>query len=294
MYRNRLLSLSHGSRFSIAIIFIVFVSILVGALVQLMGYGWVIDGSALNMKNGITAMKVGQIVQTIAIFLLPAIVLAFLFSPTPFTYLGLSKGAMTKTFILTFLLALSISPIIGLLSDLNKLIPMPQWALETEAQAAKITQTFLSVKTIGGLMFNLFLAAILPAFAEEFLFRGLFQRIFSDWTKNDHLAIWISAALFSAIHMQFQGFIPRLFLGGMFGYLYLFSKSLWVPIFAHFVNNAVVVLAFYLYQTDVITQNPETYEGQLVSPWTIFISCLALGLVLYTIRKNEAVPLTPA
>jgi len=294
MIKGRILSLSPGSQFSIAIIFMVLFSIITVSAAKVLGYGWVVDGSAITMKDGITAMKVGQIIQTVAIFLLPALILSFIFSPAPLDYLGIAKGAKTKTFLLTFLLALSISPVIGLLSDINKMIPLPQWALDTETQAAKITALFLSVKTFNGFLFNLFVVAVLPAICEELMFRGLFQRIFTSWTKNAHVAIWISAALFSAIHFQFQGFIPRLFLGALFGYLFLFSGSLWVPIFAHFINNAMAVLAFYLYQTGAITQNPETYEGDLISPWTILISFAALGLVLYSIRQNEMNKTTPA
>lgn len=287
MSKNRFLTFSPGQQFTLAIIFMILALIMVISLAHLLGFGWVFDGTAAGIDGGIFPMKMGQIVQTVALFLLPAIVLGFVFSPTPFAYLGINKAAKGKTFLLTFLLALSISPVIGLLSDINKLIPMPQWALDTEIQAAKITSLFLSVKTVSGLLLNLFIVAVLPAVSEELLFRGLFQRIFTNWTKNAHIAIWISAALFSAIHFQFQGFIPRLFLGGLFGYLFLFSGSLWVPIFAHFVNNAMAVLFFYLYQIGAITQNPETYEGDIASPWTILISFITLGLVLYSIRQYE-------
>ena len=289
-----MLALSPGSQFSIAIILMVLLSIITASGAIALGYGWVFDGSAVNMKDGVSAMKVGQIIQTIAVFLVPAVLLSFIFSPKPFEYLGIAKGAKAKTFLLTLLLALSISPVIGLLGELNKLIPMPQWAMDTEVQVTKITVLFLSVKTLTGFLVNLFVVAALPAICEELMFRGLFQRIFTNWSKNAHVGIWISAALFSAIHFQFQGFIPRLFLGALFGYLFLFSGSLWVPIFAHFINNAMAVLAFYLYQIGTITQNPETFEGSLTSPWTILISCIALGLVLYTIRQNETKKITPA
>lgn len=287
MSKNRFLTFSPGQQFTLAIIFMVLALTAVVSMAKLLGFSWVFDGTAASMDGGIFPMKMGQIVQTVVAFLLPAAVLGFVFSPTPFAYLGINKVAKGKTFLLTFLLALSISPVIGLLSDINKLIAMPQWALDAEIQAAKITSLFLSVKTVSGLLLNLFIVAVLPAVSEELLFRGLFQRIFTNWTKNAHIAIWISAALFSAIHFQFQGFIPRLFLGGLFGYLFLFSGSLWVPIFAHFVNNAMAVLVFYLYQIGAITQNPETYEGDITSPWTILISFITLGLVLYSIRQYE-------
>lgn len=99
------------------------------------------------------------------------------------------------------------------------------------------------------------LIALVPAIGEELLFRGVFQRLFTEWFRNIHWGIWISAILFSAIHFQFFGFLPRLFLGVIFGYLLELTSSMWVPIVAHFVNNLTgVIIAFFISPDSVINQ----------------------------------------
>ena len=101
-----------------------------------------------------------------------------------------------------------------------------KWMKDAEESAAEITKAFLDVKTIPGLVFNVFMIAFLPAVGEELLFRGIIQRIFTDMTKSHHWGIWISAILFSAMHFQFYGFVPRVLLGALFGYLLVWSGSI--------------------------------------------------------------------
>ena len=96
------------------------------------------------------------------------------------------------------------------------------------------------MNSISSLLINMVMIGVIPAIGEEFLFRGALQKIFSEWTKNKHLGIWISAILFSAMHLQFYGFIPRMLLGALFGYTLLWTGSLWIPIFGHFVNNGTM------------------------------------------------------
>ena len=115
----------------------------------------------------------------------------------------------------------------------------------TELQLAKFTEQMLSVRTIGALAFNIFLIAIIPAFGEELFFRAAIQGIFRQ-KMSARIAIWSTAIIFSAIHMQFYGFFPRMFIGAFFGYLLFWSESLWFPIVAHFSNNVLAVLFYYL------------------------------------------------
>ena len=128
----------------------------------------------------------------------------------------------------------------------------------SEEQAAALTEAFLKMSTPGELIFNLFMIALIPAIGEELLFRGIVQNIFSRWLKNNHAAVWFTAILFSAMHMQFYGFIPRLMLGAMLGYLLVWSGNLWWPIIAHFVNNAAAVIFSYLFQNKFIDLDPDT------------------------------------
>ncbi|TAF81977.1 MAG: CPBP family intramembrane metalloprotease, partial [Sphingobacteriales bacterium] len=95
----------------------------------------------------------------------------------------------------------------------------------------------------------LLMIAILPAIGEELFFRGTIQNIFTALFKNPHVAVWLTAILFSAIHLQFYGFLPRMFLGALFGYLFIWGKSIWLPILGHFLNNGfAVIMAFRLQQ----------------------------------------------
>ena len=128
----------------------------------------------------------------------------------------------------TILIMFAVVPIINLLMVFNEQLHLPEglsfieeWMKESEAQAARLTEVFLVMDTPQELFYNLLIIAILPAIGEEFLFRGILQRLFHELTKNIHVTIFITAALFSAIHMQFYGFLPRMLLGVMFGYLYV-------------------------------------------------------------------------
>jgi len=154
--------------------------------------------------------------------------------------------------------------------------------------AAKVMiEKFMKVDSFGGLMFNIFMIAVLPALGEELMFRGVIQRIFSNWTKNYHWGIWITAFLFSAMHMQFYGFLPRMALGAMFGYLLVWTGTMWVPILAHFVNNLMGVLGYYLIDKGVISKDIEEWgTGTEQIPLVIF-SLATVGFLLFLIYRSE-------
>ena len=107
---------------------------------------------------------------------------------------------------------------------------------------------------IGDLVVNLIIVALLAAVGEELLFRGSMQNIFLEWTKNKHAAVWITAVLFSALHAQFYGFLPRMLLGVVLGYLYIWSGSLWLSMLFHFLNNGLAVLFSYLIAKGTISE----------------------------------------
>ena len=132
---------------------------------------------------------------------------------------------------------------------------------------------------------NLILIAIIPAVGEELLFRGYLQESFSKWLQNAHLAIIFSAFLFSAIHLQFHGFFPRFILGILLGYLFFWSGSIMIPIFAHFVNNALVVIFSY---TSFINYSSVTdYKTTFVHALFSFMSIVLLLFLLYNVIKNR-------
>ncbi|HPH46026.1 MAG TPA: CPBP family intramembrane metalloprotease, partial [Chryseolinea sp.] len=125
--------------------------------------------------------------------------------------------------------------------------------------------------------------AILPAIGEELVFRGIIQKELFRGTKNSHLSIWIAAAIFSAIHLQFYGFVPRMLLGVLFGYLYHWSGNLTLSMLAHFVNNGFTVVALYLHQQKIIDIDIENTESV---PWQgVLFSAIFTAVLLYTFRK---------
>ena len=113
--------------------------------------------------------------------------------------------------------------------------------LDKEEQMEALINLLINEEGITALISNIIVIALLAALTEEFLFRGAIQRIIEKWTNNHHIVIWSAAIVFSAIHMQFYGFIPRMLLGAYFGYLLYWSQSIWLPVFAHFVHNSIAV-----------------------------------------------------
>jgi CAAX amino terminal protease family. len=143
---------------------------------------------------------------------------------------------------------ISISPLIDVLSTWNQGLQLPEslkaiedWMINTEKDAEVATNTLLNTDSWGGFTMNIIIIAIMAGIGEELMFRGVIQKILIGWTKNIHLGILYTAIIFSAIHFQFYGFVPRMILGMVLGYLYIWSKSLWVPVIAHAINNALTV-----------------------------------------------------
>lgn len=184
-------------------------------------------------------------------------------------------------------LIIAMVPIIGGLSyflwNINlgeTLAPILESLREKTLSQAEIIRTVLEGKGIGILLISIFVVAIQPAICEELLFRGFLQNFFLEWSKNKiHLAIWLSAAIFSYIHFDFFGFVPRLLLGALLGYTYYYSGNILVPMFIHFVNNFIAVFAYYLYQNDMISQDPMSMESGLTFPMWVEITLIFAGII---------------
>jgi len=147
-------------------------------------------------------------------------------------------------------------PLIEFLSNLNQMVPMPhwlEWLKENEKSNEKIMTEMLNMKSLWDVISNVLFIGLFTGIAEEFLFRGVLQTIFFRWTKNIHVAIWITAILFSAFHMEFYGFFPRILLGLLFGYFVAWSGSIWTGVWAHFINNGTIVIVTYLFQQKIFT-----------------------------------------
>jgi membrane protease YdiL (CAAX protease family) len=199
--------------------------------------------------NEIQFLRYLLIIQDLAIFIIPScIIFRLLKSDTEtgyevFVFPGLKEAG------LVIVLAFCLFPVTSFTGEINSAMEFPdwlsgvgKWMTEHEDKANGLFDLLVPSDTFSVMLLNLFIIAVLPAFSEEMIFRGVFQRIFSDLFRSGHIAVWVTALIFSAIHLQFFGFIPRLILGLVFGYLFFWSGNLWLPVLAHFVNNAVPVI----------------------------------------------------
>jgi membrane protease YdiL (CAAX protease family) len=283
------------------IIFIIF-STLIGLLllVPFYGVGVIEDLSKLSDYSDpkvVAMLKFMQIVNQIGSLIIPALVFALLVDGFPARYLHAGKAPKWKHLLIVTVLIFVAMPFINQIVGWNQGMHLPRWLshVETwmkssEANAEKITEAFLISRSAAGLMLNMFMIAVLPAIGEEFLFRGVLTRLFGRWLNNSHAGVWIAAFLFSAIHLQFYGFVPRLLLGVAFGYLFVWTGNIWVPVAAHFINNGSSVIVEYLSGKGFISTNAETF-GQSDNIAIIVASaifCGALLLILYLERRKES------
>jgi len=213
--------------------------------------------SNYNDPDNLRFLKFLQTIQAFGLFIVPAFIIGFLFHSNPASYLKF-YSTNKRLYALTAFIILASIPLINAIAVFNQSMHFPEWMgglenwmREKENSAQELTEAFLRMDSFGSLLFNIFMIGILPALGEELIFRGVLQRIFAEWTKNIHWGIALAAIIFSAMHMQFYGFLPRLLLGVILGYLFYWSGSIWVPIIGHFVNNTVAVIAYYLYGNEM-------------------------------------------
>ena len=245
-------------------------------------------------------LKTVQALQTVSVFLLPPLLLAYVWSDKPWQWLHLAKvrpvdslvqKKITAVWWLVPISIVSAMPAINLLVYINEqislpafLAPMEAWMQQMEENAAVLTERFLQVDNGWGLLLNLFVMALLPALGEELTFRGLLLNGLNRH-QQPHLAIWVVAVLFSAMHMQFYGFIPRMLLGAYFGYLVVWSGSLWLPVLAHLTNNAMAVIGNYVvFKTQSDTQWLESF-GTGDTLWVGIVSLLVSLFMIAIISR---------
>ncbi|MXV49796.1 CPBP family intramembrane metalloprotease [Pedobacter sp. HMF7647] len=211
----------------------------------------------LNAQNSeiLNAFKVIQVLSTIGTFIVPAMIFAKIEEQDIPGYLKFNFSQPLTLFLLSALVIIASVPLLEWAITYNENIHFPvslkwleNWMRAQEDKMDDQVKALLVMHTPGELIINLFMIAIIPAIGEEFFFRGCLQTTLLRWFKNTHAAVWVTAIIFSAIHMQFLGFIPRMLLGAILGYLFVWGKSIWLPVAAHFTNNAVSVLAAYYNQ----------------------------------------------
>jgi membrane protease YdiL (CAAX protease family) len=257
---------------------------------------YIISGPDLS---NIVVLKFFQIFQSFGVFIIPSFILAFIFQGSYLDYLKLKNNPNVIYIILSVLSIIVSIPLINFLSYLNSNIDLPDFVgiledkiIDMENEANYLMESFLDTITIKGFIINIIMICILPSLGEELLFRGIFQRLFIEWTKNVHIGILLGAFLFSFIHFQFFGFLPRLLFGIYFGYLFIWSRTIWLPIIAHFTNNAVAVVYYYISGSNMghsEIENLGTSEGDIIFVvLSIFLS-FTLIFSIYNITRSKSV-----
>lgn len=254
----------------------------------------VFSGSIDEVVNDtlIAQLKTLQLFSAVGIFIIPPLLLARIESKQWSSYLKLyTPPPLLVNF--TFLLMIVSFPALEFLVLFNQKMHLPDalktiedWMRNKEDAARMLIDKFMVMKTSGDFIVNLLMIAILPAIGEELIFRGCLQRIFTRILGNYHVAIWLTAIIFSAIHLQFFGFLPRLLLGALFGYLLVWSNSLWIPILGHFINNSVVVVVTYIYQKKGLSISQADQFTTTTSPIIYLLSFAGVIILLYIFYKQ--------
>ena len=251
--------------------------------------------------SNINTLKWIQLLQTIFLFLLPSLILAYLCAKAPWNWLLLDKKVDWTILLWAIGIMLVALPAINLTSHWNQQMVLPswlsgveEWMKAKEAEAEWLTKQFMSVTTVSGLLVNLLLMAVLPALSEEITFRGVLQQLLTAPHRlspfasrlSPHLAIWLTAIIFSAIHMQFYGFVPRMLMGALFGYMMVWTGSLWVPMLMHFVNNGMAVLLYFIANRAHWDMDKVDAIGAGNTLWLGIVSIVLTVVGIYMFRRS--------
>ncbi len=264
---------------------IIFVSFTVLSLIAFLVAWPFMDNFSFSEKDPFTMsvdmLRYFQIFQSFSVFIVPSLLAGLLFWGHQTRGLGIHPPR-TKLIVISMLIIVLSQPLVSFLGVWNSNMELPQifdgmeqWMSRSEESAKDIIYRFLDTDHTGLLFLNLLMIAVLPALGEEMLFRGALQPIFREWLRNKHLAVILTAILFSAIHLQFFTFLPRFFLGLALGYMMLWGRNLWYPIAGHFANNFLSLVVFYYYRHTRPEINPlEPGTDDLSFAWILLATAL--------------------
>jgi membrane protease YdiL (CAAX protease family) len=272
----------------------VFVGLFLGSLISIGLWPLMTGKSVYSIQKDMgnpaytNALRVLQLVSTFFTFLVPTLITAYVLSQKPYQLLGFNFYFSPKQVVMTILIMVASLPLVGALGELNKMIPLTQ-SLETyfkglEDAYAEQIKGVSRITGLGDYLISLVVMAIAPAIFEELFFRGGVQNLLQRATNNPWLSIIVSSVIFSAIHLSFYGFLPRVALGIVLGLFFYYSGSLWLPILGHFFQNAMVVTQLYIYQKQ--GKSVEEAMNETYPLWWGLIGFAALVFLFTYFRKN--------
>lgn len=279
-----------GRRLSLRLVIILVSLILggmiIGAIIQFIYFAlFGIDPTQLFYREDYRMhLKFALFTTQLTTFLLPALFFGWLaFKKKIWSFFKLDQVPKWGWMAVSMVMLVFLLPLIQYTYDFNRALPLPEWMTSMEENAADTLQAIITMDNFGQLLINLFLIALIPALGEEFLFRGAVQQLGYRLWNNKNLSVWVTAFIFSAIHFQFEGFIPRFILGLYLGYLFLWTNNLIIPIIAHFFNNGSMVIMSYL-NPELISNMDETPVPDL--PWYgVVMSTICIIPMIYYFRN---------
>lgn len=277
-----------------AIFALIFAVLLLGGLVtaavtNALGVDYAAIVQALKTDNSLfvrNLVRTFSIINQVAMFGAPALLFAVLITGQWWQFFQFHQFPKFYTVGLSILFLLSVFPLAQALLQFNKQLPLPDWAVSMESNLNDLIKGLLVMDTPIEFLFNVLAIALIPAICEELMFRGVIQQQLGKFTARPILAIWITAVIFSSVHGQFEGFLPRLLLGASLGYLYYWSGTLWVSIIAHAFNNGMQIAVLYFSNTQM--QQVENLESQI--PFLLVLVCAIFALSIgYLLNKQSLV-----
>lgn len=264
------------------IFLLIFCTVTMVSLAKLICYvaGW--------NPNSMEVLKIKHLISSSGMFILAPVLFVYLAKKEPESYFQL-KLVNPRIIFLSILAVCTVYPFISVIGVWNEGMHLPQalqgveeWMKHYEELLKDTTLRMLGSSSIPQLISNLIIIALIPAIGEELTFRGVIQQSFAKYLKNEHLAVWLAAIMFSAIHLQFYGFFPRMFLGVLLGYIFLYGKSLIASIFCHFMNNAIIVIYAYVSDPETALASESSYN---ITNGTIAASILLLCVTAFILMR---------
>ncbi len=264
---------------------ILFAGLAYGIIYLSYGYGFSEVQTLLQQQSALAmpVIKFYQLILSIGMFLIPPVVFAYLTADNPWAYLKLNKGASIRLWLIVPLILFFAFVMENWVLAVNQAIELPPFMESVKTQEKQIDELlkgFLKMDSVGDLIINLIIVGVVAAVAEELFFRGFLQRYLSKWFGNIHWGLWVAALVFGAIHQQFYNVLPRILLGGLLGYLFYWSGSLWMAMGAHFLHNAVQVVAVYLYPAMIDKQLSVEQAFQLNTVAVVIICSVLFAWVM--------------
>jgi len=271
------------------IIFFICIAVF-GFAISCLAGGFIIN----HFPPSTATMRIAAVIQSMFQLVIPAIVTAIILTRQAASFLAIDRKPNVKILLLSFAALAASIPAMNMIISINQNIELPEslhrleeLMKDMEAQAAGTITLLQGNGSIGDLIMNILIIGLLAGFGEELFFRGTFMRLMTTGGINHHVAIWTVAVIFSAMHLQFYGFVPRTLLGAYFGYLLVWSRCLWIPIMIHAANNIIYVCWQWAYHSTGEAMTPVDKIGTDGEPYSVIISIVITSVLITIIYKDR-------